>query len=71
MLFSAPMPRPKTKQEPPDGTVLFIRGTPQSLARKLRAAAALEGKGLPTYVLEVLQAHVAELERKGKLPKAR
>ncbi len=65
------MPRPKKKQEPPDATVLFIRGTPQSLARKLRAAAALEGKGLPTYLIEVLQAHVTELERQGVLPKGK
>ncbi len=65
------MARPKRKHEPPDATVLFIRGTPQNLARKLRAAAALEGKGLPTYLLEVLQAHVADLERTGVLPKPR
>lgn len=54
-----------------DLTVLYVRGTPRDLARKLRAAAALAGKGLPGYVLEVLQDHVTELERKGLLPKAK
>lgn len=54
-----------------DSTVLYVRGTPRDLARKLRAAAALAGKGLPGYVLEVLQGHVTELERKGLLPKSK
>ena len=52
-------------------TVLYVRGTPRVLARKLRAAAALEGKRLPGYVMEVLQAHVTELERKGLLPRSK
>lgn len=55
----------------PESTVLYVRGTPLDLARKLRAAAALAGKGLPGYVLGVLQEHVAELERKGLLPKSK
>jgi hypothetical protein len=43
-----------------------------SLARKLRAAAALAGhRGIPDYVIEVLTKHTEELERKGLLPKSR
>jgi hypothetical protein len=49
--------------------VLYLRGTPKELARKLRAAAALAGTGLPPYVIEVLQRHVEELERAGTLPR--
>jgi hypothetical protein len=51
-------------------TVLYIRDTPGSLARKLRAAAALAGyRGIPDYVIEILTKHTEELERKGLLPK--
>ena len=60
--------RPDKEAEP---TVLYVRGTPRDLARKLRAAAALAGKGLPGYVLAVLKDHVAELERKGLLPRSK
>lgn len=62
------MARPKKDAET---SVLYVRGTPPDLARRLRAAAALAGKGLPGYVLEVLQGHVTELERKGLLPKSK
>ena len=51
-------------------TVLYIRDAPTSLARKLRAAAALEGhRGIPDYVIEVLTKHTEDLERRGLLPK--
>lgn len=53
-----------------DTTVLYIRDAPLSLARKLRAAAALAGhRGIPDYVIEVLTKHTEDLERKGLLPK--
>jgi hypothetical protein len=51
------------------GPPLFVRGVPPELTRKLRAAAALSGKRFPAYIIEVLQAHVTDLERKGGLPK--
>jgi hypothetical protein len=57
---------------PKETTVLYIRDAPLSLARKLRAAAALEGyRGIPDYVINVLTKHTEELERKGTLPKTR
>jgi uncharacterized protein (DUF1778 family) len=52
-------------------TVLYLRGTPRTIGRRLKAAAALEGKSLTRYVLDLLQAHVEELERKGILPKGK
>ena len=52
-------------------TVLYLRGTPRDLARKIKAAAALQGKSLTAYVLEILQGHVTELEKKGILPKGK
>ncbi len=52
-----------------DSPVLFVRGVSPALKRKIRAAAALAGyRAVPTYVIEVLEAHVADLERKGLLP---
>lgn len=55
-----------------DTTVLYIRDAPLTLARKLRAAAALAGyRGIPDYVIEVLTRHTEDLERKGMLPKAK
>jgi hypothetical protein len=51
--------------------VLYIRGAPPELSKKLKAAAALNGRGLAAYLIDVLTAHVADLERKGHLPKNR
>jgi predicted HicB family RNase H-like nuclease len=59
-----PMPPPLRK-------VLYIRDAPADLTRKLKGAAALQGISLQQYVVETLQAHVAELERKGHLPKSK
>ncbi len=51
--------------------ILYVRGAPPDLTRKLKAAAALDDKSIQAYIIEVLQAHVADLERKGHLPKSR
>ena len=51
--------------------VLYIRGVPVSLAQKLKAAAALDGRSLQEYLVKTLRAHVAELERQGILPKGK
>ena len=56
-------------KEPPK--ILYVRGAPAELSRKLKAAAALADKSIQLYIIEVLQAHVADLERKGHLPKGR
>lgn len=56
---------------PAPSKVLYIRDVPADLSKKLKGAAALQGTSLQEYVVEVLQGHVAELERKGLLPKAK
>lgn len=58
----------KSDDSPP---ALFVRGIPEEVVRKVRAAAALAGKGFPAYLRELLEAHVADLERKGQLPKSK
>ncbi len=68
--FPYPPLMPKRTQSH-NAAVLYARGAPRELAQKLKAAAALHGKTLQAYLLEVLQAHVQELERKGILPKGK
>ncbi len=61
----------KRRAEEPESTILYLRGTPKEVARKLKAAAALQGKSLTDYVRDLLQEHVTELEKKGLLPKGK
>ena len=50
--------------------VLYLRNVPNDLVSKLKAAAALSGgQSIQEYVVQLLLDHVAELERKGQLPK--
>jgi plasmid stability protein len=52
-------------------TVLNLRDMPKDLIAKLKAAAALEHASLKDYVTALLQHHVADLEKKGLLPKGK
>ena len=65
--YSAAVPKSHTDQS----TILYLRGTPREVARKLKAAAALQGTSLTEYVQELLKSHVEDLERKGLLPKGK
>ena len=50
--------------------VVYLRNVPPDLVNKLKAAAALSGgQSIQKYVIQLLLDHVAELERKGQLPK--
>jgi hypothetical protein len=52
--------------------VLYLRNVPDDLVHKLKAAAALSGgRSIQQYVVQLLLEHVAELERKGQLPKGK
>ena len=56
----------------PKPKVVYLRNVPGVLVNKLKAAAALSGgQSIQTYVVQLLLEHVAELERKGQLPKGR
>ena len=52
-------------------TVLSLRDMPKDLIAKLKAAAALEHASLRDYIAALLQHHVADLEKKGLLPKGK
>jgi predicted HicB family RNase H-like nuclease len=54
-----------------DVTVLNLRDMPKELVGRVKAAAALEGASLKSYVTALLQHHVNELEKKGLLPKGK
>ena len=43
----------------------LLRDLPPVLMDKMRAAAAIHGKPLKTYVRELFEAHVKELEKRG------
>ncbi len=51
--------------------VLNLRDMPRDLVGSLKAAAGLSHKPLKHYVTEVLRKHVADLVRKGVLPKGK
>jgi hypothetical protein len=52
--------------------VVYLRDVPADLVNKLKAAAALSGgQSIQKYVIQLLVEHVAELERKGQLPKVK
>lgn len=54
-----------------DYGVLFVRNVPKDVTAKLKAIAALKRQTLGQYVLELLLAHLQDLERKGHLPKGK
>jgi hypothetical protein len=52
----------------------LLRGLPIELADKLKVAASLHRKAMREFMIEVLTAHIKELERKGialTLPKGK
>ncbi|MCE7964737.1 hypothetical protein FBQ96_02415 [Nitrospirales bacterium NOB] len=62
---------PAMPKQEKDSAVLYVREAPRELAQKLKAAAALQGKSLQAYLLELMETHVDELEKKGLLPKGK
>ena len=52
-----------------DPRVIYLRNVPPDLVNRLKAAAALDGLSLQKYLVQLLQTHVADLERRGFLPK--
>jgi len=48
-----------------------FRDIPRELMRKVKMAAAHEGKTVKEFLLELARARIEELERRGVLPKRR
>jgi hypothetical protein len=57
---------------PLDGTGAWnFREVPRDLMRKVKMAAAHEGKTVKEFLIELAAARIQELERKGILPKSK
>lgn len=50
------------------GTWIF-RDIPRDLMRRAKAAAALQGKPVRGLIIELIEGHLKDLERRGILPK--
>ena len=62
------------KKSFPESRDYLLRDLPLDLAAKLKVAASLHGTSMKGYLLEILQTHIDELEKKGvvlKLPKGK
>ncbi len=55
----------------PDTGNWNMREIPRSLMRKVKMAAAHEGKTVKEFLIELAERRLEELERKGILPKGR
>lgn len=59
-------------RQPPEGTGAWnFRDVPRDLMRKVKMAAAHEGKTVKEFLIELAEARIQELERKGILPKGK
>lgn len=59
-------------RETPDGAGAWnFRDIPRDLMRKVKMAAAHEGKSVKDFLIELAEARLQELERKGILPKSK
>ena len=63
------MPRAKHQRE--ESGTWIVRDVPRDLMRKAKAAAALQGKSVKQLMIELMEAHLQELERKGILAKSK
>jgi hypothetical protein len=59
-------------RDTPEGTGAWnFREIPRELMRKVKMAAAHEGKSVKDLLIELAEARIQELERKGILPRAK
>ena len=59
-------------RNPHEGTGAWnFRDIPRDLMRKVKMAAAHEGKSVKDFLIELAEAKIQDLERKGILPKGK
>ena len=59
-------------REIPEGTGAWnFRDIPRDLMRKVKMAAAHEGKSVKDFLIELAEAKIQDLERKGILPRGK
>lgn len=60
------------ERTPPEGTGAWnFRDIPRDLMRKVKMAAAHEGKTVKDFLIELARERIEALERKGILPKSK
>jgi len=59
----------KSKDQTDEPGTWIIREVPRDLMRRAKAAAAFEGKSIKALMIELMEIHLQELERKGVMPK--
>ena len=59
----------KAKDQTEEPGTWIIREVPRDLMRRAKAAAAFEGKSIKALMIELMESHLQELERKGVMPK--
>jgi hypothetical protein len=61
----------KGKDQEDKGGSWVFRDIPRPIMQKMKIAAAIEGKSLKQLLLDLAEAHLKEMEKKGILPKGR
>ena len=61
----------KGKVEQDKGGSWVFRDIPRDLMHRIKVAAAIEKKSVKQLLIELSEAHLQEMERKGLLPKGR
>ena len=61
----------KGKDQEDKGGSWVFRDIPRPIMQKMKIAAAIEGKSLKQLLLDLSEAHLKEMEKKGLLPKGK
>lgn len=61
----------KGKEQDEKGGSWVFRDIPRPIMQRMKIAAAIEGKSLKQLLLDLSEAHLKELEKKGLLPKGK
>ncbi len=61
-------PKGKSGEEP---GAWVIRDIPRSLMRRMKIAAAVQGTSVKQLLMDLAEAHLKDLEKKGLLPKGK
>ena len=62
---------PKSKELPDEPGTWIFRDVPRDLMRRAKAAAAIQGKSVKGLMIELMEEHLKELEKKGVIAKGR
>jgi hypothetical protein len=61
----------KGKTDPEKGGSWVFRDIPRDLMHRVKVAAAIEKKSVKQLLIELSEAHLQEMEKKGLLPKGK